>query len=138
MTLTDFVMKLDKVKSITNGFIACCPAHDDKSPSLSVKQGDDGRILVHCFAGCSHREIVDAMGLEPADLFAESGLSASQRAAYAKQKRRDALKRDLATESLILQMAKHQRAQGKPLSDTDRVRVEQAIHRVREIRQEVG
>jgi hypothetical protein len=45
-----------------------CPAHDDRFPSLSVKQGDD-RVLVHCHAGCSTEAICAALGLTLADLF---------------------------------------------------------------------
>jgi putative DNA primase/helicase len=41
---------------------ARCPCHDDRSPSLSVRDGDEpGRILVHCFAGCDHRDILGAL-----------------------------------------------------------------------------
>jgi hypothetical protein len=46
-----------------------CPAHDDRSPSLSVKQERGGKLLVHCFAGCSYQAIIDklrARGLWPA------------------------------------------------------------------------
>jgi hypothetical protein len=45
-----------------------CPAHDDRFPSLSVRQGDD-RVLVHCHAGCSAEAICAALGLSLADLF---------------------------------------------------------------------
>jgi len=41
--------------------IACCPAHKDRNPSLSVSEGADGRILVKCFAGCSQAEVIDAL-----------------------------------------------------------------------------
>jgi hypothetical protein len=47
---------------------ARCPAHGDTHPSLSVRQATDGRILVHCFAGCSARDVVTALGLTLADL----------------------------------------------------------------------
>lgn len=40
---------------------ACCPAHDDHSPSLSISTGDDGRLLLHCFAGCDFRDIRAAL-----------------------------------------------------------------------------
>ena len=50
MTLTDFLAKLSLVGDASDGYIAACPAHDDEHPSLSVSEGDDGRILVHCFA----------------------------------------------------------------------------------------
>lgn len=46
-----------------------CPVHDDGSPSLSVKRGDDGRALIHCFAGCGTAEIASEWGLELRDLF---------------------------------------------------------------------
>ncbi len=40
---------------------ARCPAHEDRSPSLSLRDGDDGRLLVHCFAGCAGREVLTAL-----------------------------------------------------------------------------
>ena len=38
-----------------------CPAHDDRSPSLSVSETRDGRVLVHCFAGCSQADVIAAL-----------------------------------------------------------------------------
>ena len=43
-----------------NKWIACCPAHDDKNPSLSIKQEAD-KVLVHCFAGCSQVSVISAL-----------------------------------------------------------------------------
>jgi hypothetical protein len=63
---------LDRLKGVKqhNGyFMAFCPAHDDKEPSLSIKEGDDERALLKCFAGCSFENIVTALGLETKDLF---------------------------------------------------------------------
>jgi hypothetical protein len=57
------------VRENGSGWMALCPAHVDQEPSLSVKEGDDGRALVHCFAGCSVEEITAALGLRPKDLF---------------------------------------------------------------------
>lgn len=71
MTIDDFLSLLDKVRKRGQKWQACCPAHEDRQPSLSVSQGDDGRILLKCFAGCTPHEIVDAMGLELKDLFPE-------------------------------------------------------------------
>lgn len=51
---------------------ALCPAHEDRSPSLSCSEGDDGRALVHCWAGCTVNEVCAALDLEIKDLFAES------------------------------------------------------------------
>ena len=51
-----------------SGWSARCPVHDDRTPSLSIKTGDDGKVLVHCFAGCGQNEVVSqlkARGLWP-------------------------------------------------------------------------
>lgn len=51
------------------GWLAKCPAHDDRTPSLSIAQGDDGRVLLKCHAGCTHQAIAGALGLAERDLF---------------------------------------------------------------------
>lgn len=57
---------------------AQCPAHDDRRPSLSVAVVDD-RVLLHCHAGCALPEVLDALGLEPRDLFSDNGSRARGR-----------------------------------------------------------
>lgn len=47
---------------------ACCPAHDDKTPSLSVREFTSGWIDPHCFAGCTREDIVSAIGMRISDL----------------------------------------------------------------------
>src|SRR5215218_1564166 len=50
--------------------MAFCPAHDDRRErSLSVKEGEDGRVLLKCFAGCATEQVVAAIGLSMTDLF---------------------------------------------------------------------
>lgn len=51
-------------------WVACCPAHEDKSPSLAIREIDD-RLLLHCFAGCAIHEIVEAIGMDISELFLE-------------------------------------------------------------------
>lgn len=51
------------------GYLAVCPAHEDRTPSLSIAAGADGRVLLHCWAGCRTRDIVAALGLQSSDLF---------------------------------------------------------------------
>ena len=50
-----------------NHIMAQCPAHDDGNPSLSIT-GIEGEVLVHCFAGCTHKDIADALGWTPGEL----------------------------------------------------------------------
>lgn len=47
-------------KSTDGGWTTCCPAHDDKSPSFSVSDGDKG-VVVFCHGGCSQSEVIDAL-----------------------------------------------------------------------------
>jgi hypothetical protein len=68
LTPAEFATRLHARRS-ARGWLARCPAHDDRSPSLSIAEGDDGRILLHCFAGCSLESIVAALGLTMRDLF---------------------------------------------------------------------
>jgi len=58
-----------------NGFYrAFCPAHDDRrTPNLDVEEGEDGRVLLLCRAGCSTEEVVEALGLKMRDLFSSGG-----------------------------------------------------------------
>ena len=42
-------------------WMACCPAHDDRQPSLSIRAAGDGKVLVHCHAGCDQRRVIAAL-----------------------------------------------------------------------------
>jgi hypothetical protein len=70
MSAADIVGRLGGVLERGPGkWIARCPAHEDKHPSLSIRECDDGTILLHDFAGCHPLDICRAMGIEFADLF---------------------------------------------------------------------
>jgi putative DNA primase/helicase len=51
------------------GWMARCPHHDDRQGSLSIKEAGDGRVLMHCFAGCVTADVVASAGLAMVDLF---------------------------------------------------------------------
>lgn len=61
--------RLGAVERSGNGWRARCPAHEDRTPSLSIREGDDGKVLLKCHAGCAMEEIIKAMGLTTRDLF---------------------------------------------------------------------
>jgi putative DNA primase/helicase len=69
VSVADLLAKLKQSKKSRDGWTAQCPAHDDNNASLSIGSGDDGRILLHCHAGCSFGSITAALGIKPADLF---------------------------------------------------------------------
>ena len=66
---TKLLSKLGSVKKTKSGWSARCPAHEDRQASLSIAEGRDGRVLLNCHAGCDHKKIVAALGLEERDLF---------------------------------------------------------------------
>jgi hypothetical protein len=71
MKLDQFLTKLDRVKSTgTNQWVACCPHHGDKRPSLAIKHDTvTGKVLVKCWAGCDIEDIMAAVGMKVSDLF---------------------------------------------------------------------
>ena len=72
---TDLLLgQLDRVKQTgPDTWLASCPTanhrHGDRSRGLSIREGDDGRVLVHCHAGCPVHEVVAVLGLELSNLF---------------------------------------------------------------------
>lgn len=70
MNAEAIVARLEGVRRSGSGWMARCPAHADRSPSLSVCEGD-GKVLFHCFAGCATEAVCAALGIVVCDLFAE-------------------------------------------------------------------
>lgn len=129
MTVEVLLSRLDQVKPAGNGkWYARCPAHDDKSPSLSIK--DTGtRTLIHCFAGCEAEDILAAVGLGWKDLYRDEW-QAAREAAYHQRGKMPPVD-PLALERRIIEYAEADLAAGKTLTMEDRVRVEIALQRVR-------
>lgn len=67
--------RLERVRQTGPGrWLACCPAHDDRKPSLHITLKDDGRTLIHCISHqCGAPDIMAAVGLSLADLFPDRG-----------------------------------------------------------------
>jgi hypothetical protein len=124
--------RLDKPRKSGKGNYACrCPAHADKSASLAIKEGDDGRVLMHCFAGCSALEVVNAVGLRLEDLWPFKEKDSS---ALGYQKRRQAMReagwasalKVLAEESTVVLLA----AKSPTLTVEDAKRLRLAVSRI--------
>ena len=72
MTAESLLQRCDKVRETAPGnWVACCPAHEDRSPSLAIKECDDGRVLIHCFAGCEVEDVLGSAGLRFSDIMPE-------------------------------------------------------------------
>lgn len=124
---------LNKVrKTSKESWVACCPSHEDKSPSLTIRELDDGRVLLHCFAGCSVEEVLASVGLTFDALFPEKLVE------NAKPLRRpfpagDVLEA-LASEALIVAVAASNIRQGMTLTDEDHERLWTAANRIEQAR----
>lgn len=117
MDVNELLSRLDGVRGRNGSWSAKCPAHADRSPSLTVKELQDGRILMHCFGGCGTDAVLAALGLGMTDLFPERlGDFPPRRGAFSAS---DAL-RCLTFESSIVALAAADIAEGKPV-DTSRV-----------------
>jgi hypothetical protein len=72
MSVQPLLDRLEGVRQYGVGrWRARCPAHGSKGGTLSVHEKSDGRVLVHCFAGCEVQAVVGAVGLSIGDLFPE-------------------------------------------------------------------
>jgi hypothetical protein len=123
MSVDKLLSRLELVrKTGKNCWIARCPAHADKAPSLSIRELDDGRVLLHCFAGCEVQSVLDATALTFTDLFPERLGSV-----VAKRERRpfnaaDVL-RCLSFEATVLCQYATLLAKGEPLTSEARNRL---------------
>jgi len=103
-------------------WIARCPAHEDRRPSLSIRECNDGRILLHCFAGCAVEDVLRAADLDFAALFPEGVVShhvPSERRPFPAL---DVL-RCVGFEALVVAVASGNLAKGLELSEFDRSRL---------------
>mgnify|MGYP001417494800 CR=1 FL=1 len=120
--------QLQKVKQTGHDqYIALCPSHNDKNPSLAIRQTNDGRILIKCFAGCSSYEVVSAAGLSLTDLFPkESSHSKPIRNPFPAT----AVLRCIQAEALIVATAALNIAKGISLTQKDLDRLVLAASRI--------
>jgi hypothetical protein len=127
MSAEAILSRLSKVKGRNGAWTACCPAHDDKSPSLAIRE-DDGKVLLHCFGGCEVSSIVAAVGMEMTDLFPPSEPK------YQPQPKvkffASDLLRVIGLEAAIVSIAAYDMAKGKTLPKVDLDRLQLAYERI--------
>ena len=127
---------LTKVKGRNGSWTACCPAHNDKGPSLAIRENEDGRILLHCFAGCETLSVVQALGMDMTDLFPPDskrrdypveGKPSMKPAFFASD-----LMRIIHFEALVVQIVAFDIANSKPINEETRERMLTAYQRIDE------
>ena len=138
MPADQLLERLDLVRP--NGpdrWMARCPAHEDRGPSLSIREVD-GKVLLHCFgAGCSALEVVEAWGLTLSDLFDEPPRESRGGRFQHGLRTRDALLL-LRREAFVIAIASERIRARQALSDADMGRVTQAATRIAEVCEVVG
>jgi hypothetical protein len=122
--------RLEGVRSTgPDRWIARCPAHNDRRPSLSIRELDDGRVLLHCFGQCSIQDVLVAVGVEFSDLYPD------KIADHLPRERRPfdaySVLACVALEAEIASLAADNLANSISLTDADRVRLRSAAARLR-------
>jgi len=121
---------LDKVRRTGPGtWSARCPAHDDRGPSLSVRETDDGRVLIHCFAGCDVHDVLGAVGMSISDLFPLRALDHRVGPERRPFPATDCF-RAVVFECLVVCAAAVAMLAGEPFSEVDRARLILATSRI--------
>jgi len=130
--------RLEKVTRIGNErWKARCPAHEDNTPSLAIQKEKDGRILIHCFAGCAPYQVLDAVGLSLGDLFPDGAINHRMKGweqiKGENEKRKQKKKEDeLSRDRIYLLLCDSKRKQGERLSNSELKKEREAYLRVHE------
>jgi len=131
MNIDNLLSRLQNVKpSGINEYKARCPHHEDKSPSLSIKELPDDRILINCFAGCSPLEILNSIGMSFEDLYpARQGEFKPEKKPFSST---HGLSMVGFESTIILACAGFMR-EGKELSEANFARLVEAVSRIQNI-----
>jgi hypothetical protein len=131
---------LDRLERVTqhqpDRWRAICPAHESRhrTQSLAVRELPDGTLLIRCHAGCCAADVVAAVGLELADLFAREHSAPTEPRRPQRPKMWHAMReavRTLHTEVLVVAVGAENLAQGIALTPRDRDRLIDAATRIR-------
>lgn len=122
---------LPKFKKLSTGrYVACCPVHGDKHPSLSITQKPDGVWVLHCFScGANGQAVCDSLGIDVTSLFPPS-----DNRRYEKQHKQGfsawQLLQCLEKDLIVIVAAADMLRNGEVLPDSDRQYLSEVILRV--------
>lgn len=131
MSADALLSRLDGAKRTGPGrWLAKCPAHQDNRASLSVRELDDGRVLLHDFAGCNADAVLACIGLEMADLFPKRPEFAEHRSRSAPRIPAGDVLRAVAHEAHVAACAASELEAGGVLDPEDRDRLSLCVRRL--------
>lgn len=130
--------RLENVRPNGQGkWMAKCPAHQDRSPSLSIRETNDGTILLKCFAGCGAADVVHAVGLELQHLFPDGPKAHHIQGQRRRRPAREAL--NAVSHALtVICLADSDLRRGRPLNDDDRAALDRALAVLRQAQREAA
>ena len=135
--IDNVLAQLTKVRQRQPGqWSACCPAHADKGPSLSVRETPEGAVLLYCFAGCSVGAVVAALGLDMTDLFPPRQVTGSEPKRTPRLLTAGQALELLDREAHLVAVAAANVLHGVVLNQNDLTRITQAAGRIHWLREE--
>ena len=130
MSAANLLSHLEGIKQTGAGrWLARCPAHDDKHASLNIRELDDGRVLVHDFAGCAVESVLSAVGLTFEDLYPPRAIAHACKPERRPFPAADVL-RAIGFETTLVSIAAADLSRGVPLTEHDRERLIVAHSRI--------
>lgn len=127
MSVDNLLSRLEKVKRHGHGKYMCrCPAHNDKTASLTVTDNGDGRILINCFAGCDTYTVLRSVGLDWQDVMPENYLGHNVKPVPKLLYPSEALEL-IKRECMIITLCAMDISKGRFLKDDEMERMKQAM-----------
>lgn len=140
MSVDTLLSRLDGVQGKGPRYRAICPAHESKhkSRTLSVYEADDGRVLLHCHAGCDVGDIALALGIELSDLFPEPVGTPLRNPRIRKPWSTRQVAEALEAETMVAWVLLSDMGNGKVMTRGDRERAKLAAERCAHLLQELA
>lgn len=127
--ITDYLNGVKQTRH--NHYVALCPCHKEKTPSLSITIADDGKTICHCFGcGANGLDVVDALGLTTGELFPDDG--DFNREEYQAKKQKQFLKAQFMSDYVLIQIGESWLKIGRKFTRHDREVFKAAINRINE------
>lgn len=138
MSANALLARLDAVRRTgPDRWIARCPAHPDKKPSLAIRELDDGRVLLHDFAGCAVEDVLAALALTFDALYPERPTDHNPRKRIPKPWRASDVVRALGFELEVAWIILADVSKEKLVSEGDRKRAAECVTRIQRFIQEL-